>query len=342
MSPSSRIGRTVRPLVAALALGAAVLAAPAAAPGPALGVGPLPACRLDDVLTAPRDYDSWSTTLVDWILTVGPDYKPPDLVSISRAGVTGGGLIRELALDDLKAMADAARAHGTPLGNVSSYRSYNQQRVLFNSYVNGYGYNRAITFSARPGHSEHQLGLTIDFAPGGQSVFVNEETGAGAWLSKNAWKYGWLMSYPKGKKPVTCYRYEPWHYRYVGRDLAAKIHASGLTTREYLWANFTTAKVPPASPGASGPPASAQPSAPAGSSESPGTTASAAPTSTPAGSQPSTSAGPTGTPRPTAPSSPAGALLDPVVVAIIALALVLAAVVALRSFRPSAGRPSRR
>jgi zinc D-Ala-D-Ala carboxypeptidase len=274
--------RTARALAASLALGAALLSVPAAAPSPAAGIGNLPKCRLDDILTAPRDYASWSTTLVDWILSVGPDYKPPDLVSISNAGVTGGGLIREVAFDDLKAMADAARAAGTPLGNVSSYRSYRTQKALFNSYVDGYGFKRAITFSARPGHSEHQLGLTIDFAPGGRSVFVSEEVGAGKWLSQNAWKYGWLMSYPKGKKAVTCYGYEPWHYRYVGRDLAREIHDSGLTTREYLWSHFTQVDVPPIGPAPSGtpassprPPASAAPSAPP---ETP--TASAAPSPT--------------------------------------------------------------
>ena len=276
--------RTARSLAASFALGAALLTIPAGAPPAALGAGPLPACRLDDILTAPKDYDSWSTTLVDWILTVGPDYKPPDLVSISNAGVTGGGQIRQLAFDDLAAMAAAAAKAGTPLGNVSSYRSYRTQQALFNGYVDGYGFNRAITFSARPGHSEHQLGITIDFAPAGQSVFVTEEVGAGKWLSKNAWKYGWLMSYPRGKRALTCYRYEPWHYRYFGRDLAAKIHASGLTTREYLWANFTTAVVPSAS---SGPGKSGEPSASASASEAPsGAPVTAAPTEAAPGSLP--------------------------------------------------------
>ena len=277
--------RTARSLAASFALGAALLAIPAVAPPSALGAGPLPACRLDDIMTAPNDYDSWKTTLVDWILTVGPAYKPPDLVSISDAGVTGGGQIRQVAFDDLVAMANAAAKAGTPLGNVSSYRSYNTQKSLFNGYVKGYGFNRAITFSARPGHSEHQLGITIDFAPAGKSVFVSEEVGAGKWLSKNAWKFGWLMSYPRGKRALTCYQYEPWHYRYFGRDLAARIHASGLTTREYLWANFTTAVVPPTSPSPGSslqPPPSTAPGSPApsptGATSSPASPAASATT----------------------------------------------------------------
>ncbi|HTK46070.1 MAG TPA: M15 family metallopeptidase [Patescibacteria group bacterium] len=280
--------RTARALAASLALGAALMSFPASAPSPAAAVGDLPTCRLDDIPTVPRDYDSWSMTLVDWILDVGPDYKPPDLVSISNAGVTGGGQIRKVAFDDLQAMANAARAAGTPLGNVSSYRSYRTQAALFNSYVNGYGFKRAITFSARPGHSEHQLGLTIDFAPGGRSVFVSEDVGAGKWLSNNAWKYGWLMSYPKGKKALTCYRYEPWHYRYFGRDLAKAIHDSGLTTREYLWSHFTQVVVPPAGPvpsASAAPPASPVASAPAtGAPETPSASPSFAPASAPLGS----------------------------------------------------------
>jgi D-alanyl-D-alanine carboxypeptidase len=319
--------RTARALAASLALGAALMSFPASAPSPAAAVGDLPTCRLDDIPTVPRDYDSWSMTLVDWILDVGPDYKPPDLVSISNAGVTGGGQIRKVAFDDLQAMANAARAAGTPLGNVSSYRSYKTQAALFNSYVNGYGFKRAITFSARPGHSEHQLGLTIDFAPGGRSVFVSEDVGAGKWLSNNAWKYGWLMSYPRGKRALTCYQYEPWHYRYFGRDLAAKIHASGLTTREYLWANFTTAVVPPASQssgGASEPPSSAAPATPApsptGALESPASPAASAT------SIPSSSA----TSLPALPSTPAGTWfgLQPAVV-VVAVVLIAGSILTL-------------
>ncbi|HET9851914.1 MAG TPA: M15 family metallopeptidase [Candidatus Limnocylindrales bacterium] len=229
----------LRALLTAVILGAGLLAVPASDPPVANGVGPLPDCRLDDILTEPRGYDDWATTQVDWILGVGKDYKPPDRVSIFNAGVTGGGQVRRVAFDDLKAMATAARKAGVPLGSVSAYRSYRQQVELFGQYVDDYGFKKAVTFSARPGHSEHQLGLVIDFAAAGKSSFVNESTPTGRWLAKNAWKYGWLMSYPDGKEKVVCYSYEPWHYRYVGRDLAEKIHDSGLTIREYLWTNYT-------------------------------------------------------------------------------------------------------
>ena len=241
-----RLRPPLRALLLAAFLGSGLLAIPAGAPPAARGVGPRPDCRLDDVLTEPRGYEDWATTLVDWNLTVGDDYEPPDLVSIYNAGVTGGGYVREVAFDDLAAMAVAASKAGTPLGSVSAYRSYKQQVKLFNSYA---GWNKttkeysnfddAITFSARPGHSEHQLGLVIDFAAAGSTTFVNETTGTGKWLSKNAWKYGWLMSYPDGLDDLVCYHYEPWHYRYVGRELAEKIHDQGSTIREYLWASYT-------------------------------------------------------------------------------------------------------
>ena len=229
----------LRALLVAVILGPGLLAVPASDPPIASGVGSLPDCRLDDILTEPRGYDDWATTQVDWILGVGKDYKPPDRVSIFNAGVTGGGQVRRVAFDDLKAMATAARKAGVPLGSVSAYRSYGQQVELFDQYADGYGFEKAVTFSARPGHSEHQLGLVIDFAAAGTTSFVNERTPTGRWLAKNAWKYGWLMSYPDGKEKLVCYSYEPWPYRYVGRDLAERIHDSGLTIREYLWANYT-------------------------------------------------------------------------------------------------------
>jgi D-alanyl-D-alanine carboxypeptidase len=342
--------RFVRSLVAALVLGAALTAAPATDPAPVRGIGPLPDCRIDDILTEPRGYDDWPITQVDWILTLGPDYKPPDLVSVSSANVAGGGLIRKVAIDDLRAMAAAARKNGSPIKVLSPFRSYKQQVSLFKSYAGAdyHNFDSAITYSARPGHSEHQTGLAIDFGSVGDTQLTSnwEVTRAGGWMAKNAWKYGWLMSYPDGKKDLVCYRYEPWHYRYVGRDLAAKIHESGLTIREYLWANYT--QVDPAcvalpapkvkTPGEprscafaeaspSAPPPTAVPTA-MGSPAAPSGASSAA-----VAASPGASAGP---------SSPAGTLLglDPGV--LIASGLLVVAAIALaysvRRARPSRGR----
>jgi zinc D-Ala-D-Ala carboxypeptidase len=311
-----RFGRSLRVLLLAVVLGPTLVLSPSAVPPATFAVGDLPDCRLDAILTEPRGYDDWEITLVDWILTLGPKYRPDDLVSVSRADVAGGGMVREVVIDDLRAMAEAARDNGTPIKVLSPFRGYKQQVDLFYSYAGRdlSNFEDAITYSARPGHSEHQTGLTIDFGSIGDTGLTSnwEETPAGGWMARNAWKYGWLMSYPDGKKDQVCYRYEPWHYRYVGRDMAEKIRESGLTIREYLWTNHTqvdpacVALPPPklktpgtprscafaeASPtaGASVAPASAEPSADPGVSAAPGDSgAAASPAPTPAsGPEPS-------------------------------------------------------
>jgi hypothetical protein len=239
--------RAFRALAFGLVLGAGLLAAAATGPSQVTAIGPLPEGRLADLMTVPRDYDSWSTTLVDWLLTVGEDYVPPDLVSVSEAGIAGPGSIRQVAIEDLGAMARAAAEAGTPIAVNSPYRSYQEQVASFNGWAALDGYDDAVTYSQRPGHSEHQLGLTIDFmTKGGGSALQGDwaTTPAGGWMAENAWKYGWVMSYPKGEggalfSDITCFHYEPWHYRYLGRDMAARVHDSGLTIREYLWTNFT-------------------------------------------------------------------------------------------------------
>ena len=213
--------------------------------------GPLPACRYDDILTSPRGYGDWSTTLVDTILRVPSSYAPPDLVKVSSLGVPGSGQVRSVIAEDLQAMSAAAAAAGSAIGVESAYRSYADQQAVFAKWVSIYGRTQALRISARPGHSEHQLGLTIDFRSDPPVATLNNSWGAtpaGKWMRNHAWEFGFIMSYPKGKTSLTCYDYEPWHFRYVGRDLAALVHASGLTLREYLWANFTTSVVPPPTP----------------------------------------------------------------------------------------------
>ena len=235
--------RFVAFLVVALAVSAPV----AVGSQSAEALGPLPSCDLGDVYTAPRGYDDWSVTLVDRMLRVEADYVPPDLVKLSEVGLPGGGYIRAVTVEDTKAMLKAARAAGAPIGIWSPYRSYKQQTQLFNGYVSQNGFDSAITYSQKPGHSEHQLGLGVDFmSAGGGNPLEGDwgKTPAGAWMAKNSWKYGWVLSYPRGKGGTrwndrTCFRYEPWHYRFLGRDVAAKVHNSGLTIREYLWTHHT-------------------------------------------------------------------------------------------------------
>ena len=281
-------------LAAALALLVLAGVHPAISPNDARGVGVLPACRYDDVMTTPRGFDDWSITLVDPILRLPRTYVPPDLVSVSQAGIAGHGKVRAIVIDDLTAMAEAAAAAGNAIGVESAYRSYDDQVATFNHWVATSGYAAALTFSARPGHSEHQLGLAIDFRsdPGG-SPFTGSwgQTPAGKWMRLHAWEFGFIRSYPPNDKAVTCYASEAWHYRYVGRDMAAAIHASGLTTRQYLWANFTTAVVPAVTP---------KPSKGSGGTAPP----SAGPTAEPSGATAEPSAEPTPVVEPSYPGQP--------------------------------------
>lgn len=210
---------------------------------------PLPPCTVADTLTKYRAYPDWHRSLLDHTYRLSSAYAPGDLRSTADAGLNGGHSVRSLVVSDLRAMATAARAAGARLSVQSAYRSYSAQKATFDSWVRRHGYATALKESARAGHSEHQLGTSIDFKSyGGPAPWDLADWGttkAGAWMNANAWKYGFVLSYPKGKTAVTCYVYEPWHYRYVGRERAERIRASGLTLREFLWREQTT---PPPTP----------------------------------------------------------------------------------------------
>ena len=201
---------------------------------------PLPPCGYADLPTPRASYGDWALALVDTRYDVPATYQPRDLVSTKKAGLNRGFLVRAIAVPDLAAMTRAAAAAGAPLRVASAYRSYRTQISTFKTWVRKHGYKAALLESARPGHSEHQLGLAIDFeGRRGRTPWYYRDwatdTRAGRWMAAHAWQYGWVMSYPAGKESKTCYEYEPWHYRYVGRAEAAAVHASGLTLREWLW-----------------------------------------------------------------------------------------------------------
>jgi D-alanyl-D-alanine carboxypeptidase len=221
----------------------AVPAADAAAATPGMLVTngeALPACTYDDVMTPLPKQSSWALTLVDTAYTLPSTYAPTDLVPASKAGLSRFESVRSVMVPDLGRMVAAARTAGAGLAIASAYRDYHTQVYTFRHWVNLQGYNRALLASARPGHSEHQLGLAIDFkARNDKDPWLYKDwakqTNAGAWLYANAWQYGFAMSYPRAKVSLTCYQYEPWHFRYVGIAEAAAIHASGLTPRAWLW-----------------------------------------------------------------------------------------------------------
>lgn len=202
---------------------------------------PPPECRYDDVLTTPREYTDWNITLLDTIYMVPKSYVPPGLVWVGQAGVKGSGQVRRFVIEDLTAMATAARQAGGPLRVVSAYRSYATQARTFQREAERNGMYEAKHSVARPGHSEHQLGVTIDFGAASAPGVVSQKfasTTAGKWMKANAWQYGWIMSYPRNRTGKTCYFSEPWHFRYVGKDMAQQVHDSGLTLREYLWKHY--------------------------------------------------------------------------------------------------------
>jgi zinc D-Ala-D-Ala carboxypeptidase len=186
--------------------------------------GPLPTCHRADDLTPHRAPEDWRRTLLDPILTLAPTDAPTDLVDVSVAGIAGRGTVRRLVIDDLRAMDQAARRDGVTLSISSAYRSYDAQAVTFESLERAYGTDYALASAARPGHSEHQLGTAIDV------------DGGDGWLATHGWRYGFVVSYPAEWSPgLTCYKPEPWHLRYLGRDAAAAVHASGVSLREWLW-----------------------------------------------------------------------------------------------------------
>jgi len=223
-----------------------VLAIAVAAPTADANTGTPPPVRTSSGAPIVRDWPAehrrladWALTLVDPLYTVGSTYAPTDLSAVTNAGIPGRGSVRRFVLADLRALDHAARAAGIRLRVVSAYRSYTTQKATFSYWVQQSGWATAVRYSARPGHSEHQLGTTVDLSVvGGADPWNYADFGAtraGAWLRANAWRYGFVMSYPKGMERYTGYGYEPWHFRYFGRALAAEQRGSGLVPRYWLW-----------------------------------------------------------------------------------------------------------
>ena len=186
--------------------------------------GPLPACATGDILTPDRSDADWSRVLLDPTFRLDRDDVPADLVPVAEAGLAGDGSVRLLVIDDLRALARAARADGVRLRVTSAFRSYDDQVRTVESLQRAYGHAWTALSAARPGHSEHQLGTALDL------------DGGDAWLAANAWRHGFVVSYPQDRSPTfTCYKPEPWHVRYVGRTEATAVHDSGLSLREWLW-----------------------------------------------------------------------------------------------------------
>lgn len=162
-------------------------------------------------------------TYIDGILIVNKTYSLPSTY--------GNGLTKETqnAFDE---MAAAATLEGLKIWLSSGYRSYSTQNRIYNNYVKRDGKDKADTYSARPGHSEHQSGLAFDV---NQINDTFNNSAEAIWLSDNCYKYGFILRYPQGKSDITGYKYESWHFRYVGVELATKLYNNGnwITLEEY-------------------------------------------------------------------------------------------------------------
>ena len=135
------------------------------------------------------------------------------------------------ALEAFDRLSADAYADGISLFICSDYRSYSTQTQLYNDYVATYGKKKTDRFSARPGHSEHQTGFAMDINDASDDFIGTPEAD---WLEKHCTDYGFIIRYKKDKEDITGFKYEPWHIRYLGVDLAKKVEASGLCLEEYF------------------------------------------------------------------------------------------------------------
>lgn len=184
--------------------------------------------------------------LVDPTHTLSSDYEPDDLIDCGYTRDDGRATqkMREAAAKSLQAfLAEGAKNGVTDVTVTSAYRSYSYQNYLFNFYCEQHQHKFAtreecekyvLTFSTKPGTSEHQSGLCCDMhnIPAADVSFA--EKAEAKWLAENCYRFGFILRYPEGKKQVTGIIYEPWHFRFVGREAATEMHELGLCLEEYI------------------------------------------------------------------------------------------------------------
>lgn len=159
-------------------------------------------------------------------------YLPSSYVPDNLEDIEGKKLVKDAKVAFLE-MQKQAKIDGYNIRIVSAYRSYSYQENLYNGYVEKDGIEKADTYSARPGYSEHQTGLVIDIDNGITNYDNFDTTEEFNWMQENSYKYGFILRYPKDKVGITGYSYESWHYRYVGKDIAKYIKDNNLSFDEY-------------------------------------------------------------------------------------------------------------
>lgn len=179
--------------------------------------------------------------LVDKKRNLPSDYVPEDLVvpdvKFSFSGENEKKYMRKEAADALEELFAGAKEDGIELTAVSGYRSYKRQKAIFDSNAQKKGADVANQTSAVPGQSEHQTGLAMDVSSASAKYELETtfgDTKEGKWLASHAHEYGFIIRYPEGKEAITGYTYEPWHVRFVGKDVAQAVYDSGLTLEEFM------------------------------------------------------------------------------------------------------------
>ena len=161
------------------------------------------------------------------------DYEPEDLTKINSKFASGTQKLRKEAAGKFEEMASDMLKENLKIYAGSTYRSYSYQEGLYNRYVKKDGFKEAETYSARAGYSEHQLGLAVDIV-NGKWNYLSENDKEYTWLINNSYKYGFILRYPHESEYITGYVFEDWHFRYLGIELATKVHESKLTYDEYI------------------------------------------------------------------------------------------------------------
>ena len=171
--------------------------------------------------------------LVNKFYHLSEDFKPNDIEEASVTLAYDDNSATKEVLSAFKKMWHAAKSKDLNLIITSSYRTYSEQESLWDSYANKNGDDWADLYAARAGYSEHQTGLAIDIVTYNSTMDNFDKSDEAKWLKKNAYKYGFILRYPKGKEDITGYDYEPWHYRYVGVEAAKIINDENITFDEY-------------------------------------------------------------------------------------------------------------
>ena len=177
-----------------------------------------------------------NTMIVNKFYKLKEDFVPNNLVDISNlyAWGTDNKAQKEVLDAFIRMQKDCLDQTGLKLLINSAYRSYKEQEEVYNDYVKKNNEEYADTIAARPGHSEHQTGLSLDiFSTKDTKIKTFGESDTFKWLKDNAYKYGFIIRYPKDKEAITGFNYEPWHYRYVGLEIAKEIYEEDITYEEY-------------------------------------------------------------------------------------------------------------